>query len=154
MFSFTFIAFVLVLCSFAGAKKADMESYMKRTGQKFLAEMASKEGVIRLKSGMLIEVVQSSTLKAPMSPTVSDSCDVTYAGTFKDGTPFDSGRTSFAPNQVINLSPFLLVFSSNSLLNLLRFRQVIKGWTEAMQYMVEGNFHDLTNTTSLAPIDD
>ena len=33
----------------------------------------------------------------------------------KDGTPFDSGTTSFAPNQVI------------------------KGWTEAMQLMAEGD---------------
>lgn len=33
----------------------------------------------------------------------------------KDGTKFDSGTTSFAPNQVI------------------------KGWTEAMQMMVEGD---------------
>ena len=44
-----------------------------------------------------------------------DSCDVTYSGTLKDGTKFDSGTTSFAPNQVI------------------------KGWTEAMQMMVEGD---------------
>merc|ERR1712000_595068 len=39
----------------------------------------------------------------------------TYLGTFKDGSKFDGGTTSFAPNQVI------------------------KGWTEAMQYMVEGD---------------
>ena len=53
-------------------------------------------------------------------PTVSSSCSCHYAGTLIDGTEFDSsyGRgepTDFAPNQVI------------------------KGWTEAMQLMVEGD---------------
>lgn len=74
------------------------------------------------------------------SPTKFDSCDVTYlgknlsglvrfivslsdsqyviilcTGKFKDGKKFDGGTTSFSP------------------------AQVIKGWTEAMQYMVEGD---------------
>jgi FKBP-type peptidyl-prolyl cis-trans isomerase len=53
-------------------------------------------------------------------PTVDSSCSCHYAGTLIDGTEFDSsyGRgepTDFAPNQVI------------------------KGWTEAMQLMVEGD---------------
>ena len=46
---------------------------------------------------------------------MADTCEVTYAGTLRDGTPFDAGTTSFAPNQVI------------------------KGWTEAMQLMAEGD---------------
>ena len=53
-------------------------------------------------------------------PTADSSCDCHYRGTLIDGTEFDSsyGRgapTAFAPNQVI------------------------KGWTEAMQLMVEGD---------------
>ena len=44
-----------------------------------------------------------------------EAAQVTYSGKLKDGTPFDSGTTSFAPNQVI------------------------KGWTEAMQLMCEGD---------------
>lgn len=53
-------------------------------------------------------------------PTADSSCSCHYKGTLIDGTEFDSsyGRgspTSFAPNQVI------------------------KGWTEAMQLMVEGD---------------
>jgi FKBP-type peptidyl-prolyl cis-trans isomerase FklB len=47
--------------------------------------------------------------------TATDTCEVTYSGTLRDGTPFDAGTTSFAPNQVI------------------------KGWTEAMQLMAEGD---------------
>lgn len=53
-------------------------------------------------------------------PTIDSSCECHYAGTLIDGTEFDSSYargspTSFAPNQVI------------------------KGWTEAMQLMVEGD---------------
>ncbi len=78
-------------------------------------EVAKREGVIKLKSGMLVEIISSSTNPSAKSPTKSDTCDVSYSGTLKDGTKFDSGRTSFAPNQVI------------------------KGWTEAMQLMAEGD---------------
>lgn len=42
-------------------------------------------------------------------PTASSPCECDYRGTLIDGTQFDAGTTSFAPNQVI------------------------KGWTEAMQ---------------------
>ena len=53
-------------------------------------------------------------------PTVSSPCECHYQGTLIDGTKFDSSYdrgspTTFAPNQVI------------------------KGWTEAMQLMVEGD---------------
>lgn len=99
----------------ADKKKGDLNSYLKRTGAKFLKEVAKKEGIIKLKSGMLIEILSPSTKSDAKSPNVGDACEVTYSGTLKDGTKFDSGTTSFAPNQVI------------------------KGWTEAMQMMVEGD---------------
>ena len=92
-----------------------MANYNKRTGAKYLEEISNKEGIIKLKSGMLVEVLKSSTDPNAKSPTASDACEVTYLGTFKDGSKFDGGTTSFAPNQVI------------------------KGWTEAMQYMTEGD---------------
>ena len=75
--------------------------------------MAQRPGVYKLKSGMLVEILKESTKSDARSPTKFDTCEVTYAGTLKDGTPFDSGTTSFSPNQVI------------------------KGWTEAMQLMGE-----------------
>ena len=99
----------------AEKKKGDINSYLKRTGAKFLKEVAKKEGIIKLKSGMLIEILSPSNKNDAKSPNVGDACEVTYSGTLKDGTKFDSGTTSFAPNQVI------------------------KGWTEAMQMMVEGD---------------
>ena len=58
-------------------------------------------GIYELQSGMLVEILKESTTKKAKSPRASDTCKVTYAGTLKDGTPFDSGTTNFAPNQVI-----------------------------------------------------
>jgi len=65
------------------------------------------------------EVLKASDKTTPKSPTAGDTCEVTYAGRLRDGTPFDSGTTSFAPNQVI------------------------QGWTEAMQLMCEGDKWEL-----------
>merc|ERR1719340_24440 len=97
---------------FAGAAATDAE------GKKFLAEKAAEEGVISLPSGLLYKVLRKGEGKH--HPTKDSPCDCHYAGTLIDGTEFDSSYkrgspTSFAPNQVI------------------------KGWTEAMQLMVEGD---------------
>ncbi|KAJ1441558.1 hypothetical protein B484DRAFT_390623 [Ochromonadaceae sp. CCMP2298] len=109
------LCLVALLCAVGAQKKGgDMTKYAKRTGQKYLDETAKKEGVVTLKSGMLVEVLKSGPADGK-SPTAGDACEVTYAGELKDGTKFDSGTTSFAPNQVI------------------------KGWTEAMQLMGEGD---------------
>ncbi len=64
-------------------------------------------------------------------PTADSSCDCHYAGTLIDGTEFDSSYkrgqpTAFAPNQVI------------------------KGWTEAMQLMVEGDKWEMYIPSELA----
>ena len=114
----TFALLLLVLLpdvSMAAKKRANQDKYMQRTGQKFLDETAKKEGIFTLKSGMLVEILHSGTDANAKSPNAGDSCEVTYSGTLKDGSKFDAGTTSFAPNQVI------------------------KGWTEAMQLMGEGD---------------
>lgn len=119
--SWLLFAFIGLLCLFsvnvvfAEKKKADMNSYLKRTGAKFIEETSKKEGVVKLKSGMLVEILKSSDKADAKSPTKSDACKVTYKGELKDGSQFDAGTTSFAPNQVIS------------------------GWTEAMQLMGEGD---------------
>lgn len=50
------------------------------------------------------------------TPTVNSPCDVNYAGSLIDGTEFDS---SFARGEPSRFSP----------------SQVIKGWTEASEYL-------------------
>merc|ERR1719188_1463584 len=64
-------------------------------------------------------------------PKVDTPCSCHYAGTLIDGTEFDSSYkrgkpTTFAPNQVI------------------------KGWTEAMQLMVEGDKWELYIPSDMA----
>ena len=87
-------------------------------GLAFLKANKEKEGVITLPSGLQYKVLREGT--GTSHPTVDSPCSCHYAGTLIDGTQFDSSYdrgspTTFAPNQVI------------------------KGWTEAMQLMVEGD---------------
>eukprot|EP00401_Gymnodinium_catenatum_P031731 CAMPEP_0117557840 /NCGR_PEP_ID=MMETSP0784-20121206/52530_1 /TAXON_ID=39447 /ORGANISM="" /LENGTH=241 /DNA_ID=CAMNT_0005355155 /DNA_START=68 /DNA_END=793 /DNA_ORIENTATION=- len=99
-------------------------------GKAFLAENKKREGVVTLKSGLQYKVLKKGEGKH--HPLKDSSCSCHYAGTTPALTPdaidkpeadwaeFDSSYkrgepTSFAPNQVI------------------------KGWTEAMQLMVEGD---------------
>merc|ERR1711865_630057 len=103
------IATLLVAAAIAGTNEK---------GLKFLEENKGKEGVISLSSGMQYKVLNAGT--GMFHPKVGTPCECHYEGTLIDGTEFDSsyGRgepTTFAPNQVI------------------------KGWTEAMQLMVEGD---------------
>merc|ERR1712232_748426 len=75
-------------------------------------------GVAALPSGLLYKVLKKGDGKA--HPTADSPCDCHYKGTLVSGKEFDSSYkrgqpTTFAPNQVI------------------------KGWTEAMQLMVEGD---------------
>lgn len=99
-------------------------------GTKFLEENKDREGVVTLSSGLQYKVLKKG--KGKFSPKVGTTCSCHYAGTTpsltenaidideKDWKEFDSSYkrgtpTEFAPNQVI------------------------KGWTEAMQLMVEGD---------------
>jgi len=101
----------------------------KEEGLAFLKENAKKEGVIELASGLQYKVINAGS--GTDHPKVSTPCSCHYAGTLIDGTPFDSSYkrgspTTFAPNQVI------------------------KGWTEALQMMVEGDKWELYIPSNLA----
>mmetsp|Transcript_55829 Transcript_55829/g.88480 ORF Transcript_55829/g.88480 Transcript_55829/m.88480 type:complete len:224 (-) Transcript_55829:140-811(-) len=107
------VAFVLLPC---------LAQASNDFGVKFLEENAKKEGVITLPSGLQYKVLREGT--GSDHPTVSSPCECHYEGRtaqkYPDGDKFDSSYdrgspTTFAPNQVI------------------------KGWTEAMQLMVEGD---------------
>merc|ERR1719454_1691878 len=98
-------------------------------GDNFLEENKKKAGVIALPSGLQYKVL--TTGKGFYHPKVDSPCDCHYAGTLIDGTEFDSSYkrgqpTTFAPNQVI------------------------KGWTEAMQMMVEGDKWEMYIPSDLA----
>jgi FKBP-type peptidyl-prolyl cis-trans isomerase FklB len=98
-------------------------------GVKFLDAKANEEGVIKLDSGLLYKVLEKGN--GTRSPGPSTPCDCHYKGTLINGEEFDSSYKrgkplSFAPNQVI------------------------KGWTEAMQLMKEGDKWELYIPSDLA----
>ena len=90
----------------------------EEAGKVFLEANKAKEGVITLPSGLQYRVIEEGA--GLEHPTVGTPCECHYAGRLLDGTEFDSSYkrgtpSTFAPNQVI------------------------KGWTEAMQLMVQGD---------------
>mmetsp|Transcript_83367 Transcript_83367/g.97454 ORF Transcript_83367/g.97454 Transcript_83367/m.97454 type:complete len:178 (+) Transcript_83367:37-570(+) len=112
---------VAALLSFAVAAK-DMEAYYKRTGAKFLADKEKEAGVYKLPSGLLFKYLKKGD--GAKSPTANDDCSVHYAGTLRDGTKFDSSYDRGSP---ATFKP----------------TQVIKGWTEALQLMREGDIWEV-----------
>ncbi|NBP69892.1 MAG: FKBP-type peptidyl-prolyl cis-trans isomerase [Cytophagia bacterium] len=89
----------------------------KAAGQQFLAENKTKEGVITTASGLQYKVLQQGSGK---QPTAQDRVTVHYTGTLIDGTPFDSSIKRGQP----------ATFGVSG---------VIRGWTEALQLMKEGD---------------
>eukprot|EP00559_Dactyliosolen_fragilissimus_P009574 CAMPEP_0184865130 /NCGR_PEP_ID=MMETSP0580-20130426/17066_1 /TAXON_ID=1118495 /ORGANISM="Dactyliosolen fragilissimus" /LENGTH=201 /DNA_ID=CAMNT_0027364201 /DNA_START=168 /DNA_END=773 /DNA_ORIENTATION=- len=88
-----------------------------------------KPDVVSLPSGLQYKVLRKG--HGSYHPTVDSPCSCHYKGTLIDGTQFDSSYdrgspTTFAPNQVI------------------------KGWTEAMQMMVEGDKWEMYIPSELA----
>ena len=108
-----FRATLMIFAAFMPRASASNEK-----GLAFLAAKEKDSDVVKLDSGMLYKVLRKGSGKA--HPLVGTSCECHYEGTLISGEKFDSSYdrgspTSFAPNQVI------------------------KGWTEAMQLMVEGD---------------
>lgn len=86
-------------------------------GEEFLLQNAKEEGVISTASGLQYKVLESGT--GSIHPNATDKVKVHYHGTLIDGTVFDSSVDRGEP----------ISFGLN---------QVIPGWTEGVQLMVEG----------------
>lgn len=100
----------------------------KKEGESFLAENKQKEGVKTLPSGLQYKVLKIGTGK---SPKATDSVVAQYKGTLINGTEFDSSyQRKEAPTFRVN--------------------GVIKGWTEALQLMKEGDKWQLFVPSDLA----
>jgi len=89
----------------------------KKEGEAFRAENKKKDGVKTLPSGLQYKVITAGKGKTPKA---EDTVTVQYKGTLLDGTEFDS---SYKRGQAAT-------FPVNG---------VIKGWTEALQLMKEGD---------------
>lgn len=86
-------------------------------GKAFLDANKNQEGIKTTSSGLQYMVLKTGT--GTVHPTASDQVTVHYHGTLIDGTVFDSSVERGEP----------IAFSLN---------QVIRGWTEGLQLMVEG----------------
>eukprot|EP00588_Corethron_pennatum_P004117 CAMPEP_0194297844 /NCGR_PEP_ID=MMETSP0169-20130528/59837_1 /TAXON_ID=218684 /ORGANISM="Corethron pennatum, Strain L29A3" /LENGTH=232 /DNA_ID=CAMNT_0039047767 /DNA_START=576 /DNA_END=1274 /DNA_ORIENTATION=- len=95
----------------------------------FLKQNAKKQGVITLPSGLQYSVIKKGD--GIYVPTENSPCSCHYHGTHIDGSVFDSSIDRGTP----------ATFSPD---------QVIKGWTEIMQMMVEGDKFQLFIPAELA----
>lgn len=87
-------------------------------GQDFLEKNKDKEGVIETTSGLQYQILKQGD--GAKNPTASSTVKVHYHGTLIDGSVFDSSVQRGDP----------ISFGLN---------QVIRGWTEGVQLMVEGD---------------
>lgn len=104
------------LQTFAQGRLAEAMTAEKAEGEKFLTEMAAKEGAVRTESGL---IYQETTAGTGASPSATDRIKVHYHGTFRDGNVFDSSVDRGEPAE----------FGLN---------QVVKCWTEGIQMMKVG----------------
>lgn len=97
-------------------KEQQQAASAKEDGAKFLADNATKEGVVTLPSGLQYQVLREGNGKQPKA---TDKVECHYEGTLINGQVFDSsyqrGQTATFP-----------------------LNQVIAGWTEGLQLMKEG----------------
>jgi len=100
----------------------------KKEGAAFLAANKNREGVKTLPSGLQYKIVKQGT---GVTPGVTDRVTTNYRGTFLDGTEFDSSAKHGGP----------ATFQVN---------QVIRGWTEALKLMKEGDKWQLFVPAELA----
>lgn len=120
MMSVVYVCMIMLLALGAGTSTDGLE---------WLAAKALEEGVVTLPSGLQYKVVTRGSGAA--HPTPDSPCVCHYRGALISGEEFDSSYsrgapTTFAPNQVIG------------------------GWTEAMQMMVEGDIWELYIPSELA----
>jgi FKBP-type peptidyl-prolyl cis-trans isomerase FklB len=119
------LALLFLLPALAAATNAEGEAFLKKN--------AGLEGVITLSSGMQYKVLRAGEGK--VHPLVNSPCECHYEGRsakdYPDGPKFDSSYDRGSPS----------TFAPN---------QVIKGWTEAMQLMVEGDKWEMFIPSDLA----
>lgn len=100
----------------------------KKDGAKFLEENKKKQGVVTLASGLQYKVIKAGSGK---SPAAESNVTVNYKGTLIDGTEFDNSYKRGEPTS-------------------LPVSGIIKGWTEALLLMKEGDIWELYIPSDLA----
>jgi FKBP-type peptidyl-prolyl cis-trans isomerase len=91
-------------------------------GKKYIAEIAGEDGVMKTPNGSVIKIIKEGTGD---SPDGNDIVVVHYEGKRIDGTKFDS---SYDRGQTVEFG----------------LQNVIRGWTEGLQFMREGGEYLIT----------
>jgi len=120
------IALFFVFKGYVASKNAPQNIQI---GVEFLAENAKREEVQSTESGLQYEVLKKG--EGTVHPTAKSKVTVHYHGTLIDGSVFDS---SVDRNETISF----------------KLTQVIAGWTEGLQLMVEGDKYRLYVPSELA----
>lgn len=116
--------FFLLSVMLAGFTMADTDRGIKAA--EYMKENAKKRGVIVLPSGLQYEVIESgSGLGHPLPST---SCKCHYKGWLYENSPDNTFDSSYQRGEPSEFAP----------------NQVVPGWTEALQLMVEGDKWELT----------
>jgi len=100
----------------------------KKEGEKFLSENKNKPGVVTTASGIQYKVIKSGNGKTPKA---DDKVTANYKGRLIDGTEFDNSYKRGEP----------ATFPVSG---------VIKGWTEILQLMKEGDIWEVYIPANLA----
>ena len=117
-----------LLQEYFGKIQAAAQEKAGEAGATYLAENATKEGVITTESGLQYEVITNGN---GAKPTAADQVTVHYHGMLTDGTVFDSSVDRGEPAKF-------------------GVTQVIPGWVEALQLMSVGDKWKLTIPSNLA----
>eukprot|EP01006_Ploeotia_vitrea_P039907 TRINITY_DN66391_c0_g1_i1.p1 TRINITY_DN66391_c0_g1~~TRINITY_DN66391_c0_g1_i1.p1 ORF type:complete len:169 (+),score=93.86 TRINITY_DN66391_c0_g1_i1:41-508(+) len=125
----TMVAALVAALLVSSVAAADYSKYNARKGREFLEEKAKEDGVTKLDSGLLYKVLESG--KGTKNPGPTSQVRVHYRGTLINGKEFDSSYSRNSP----------ATFGVN---------QVIRGWTEALQLMKEGDVWELYIPSDLA----
>lgn len=105
-----------IVSAFRTELRTKVKEKNKLEGEQFLADNATKEGVMVTESGLQYKIITEGSGE---SPEVTNTVRVNYEGSLIDGTVFDS---SFEGGQPIEFP----------------LNRVISGWTEGVQLMKEG----------------
>ncbi len=122
------IAVVLLGLAVSACSKPAEEAGTDAAAEAQAPAVEAEPAVVTTASGLMYQVLESGT---GASPGATDSVTVHYRGTLEDGTEFDSSHKRGQP----------AVFPVN---------RVIRGWTEALQLMKEGDKWRLTIPPDLA----
>lgn len=109
-------------------KQAEKGAAAQKEGEAFLAANKAKEGVVTLPSGLQYKILKEATGE---KPTLDDTVVCNYKGTLINGTEFDASDKHGGP----------VTFP---------VRNVIAGWTEALQLMPVGSKWKLFVPSNLA----